>query len=273
MIIDVQSSVDQRRIAIEEVGICAITHPVQWRCKFGLANASVGQWTMGVALPADRKGTHMSRFISLMNETTQPLDAKAVHSLHQQMLQKLEARSGHLRISYDLFLKKIAPVSGLASLMSYDFAWDVSTNHAESSAAENSLAEPSVTMEIGVAVTSLCPCSKAISEYGAHNQRSMIRVAVRLATGAELFPEDVIAAVEAQGSSELWALLKRADEKLITERAYDNPKFVEDLVRDVAIALDGLSGVTAWSAHAENFESIHRHNVYARVRSKNFISN
>ena len=263
MILDVQSLVDNRHIAIEEVGICAITHPVQWRSKSGSVHASVGHWTMGVALPADRKGTHMSRFIMLMNETTQPLDARAVLGLHHQMLQKLEAQTGHLRISYELFLQKIAPVSNLASLMSYDFAWDVSAAISKST--------PRVTMEIGVAVTTLCPCSKAISEYGAHNQRSIIKVQVQLTDGADLSPEDVIAAVEAQGSSELWALLKRGDEKLITERAYDNPKFVEDLVRDVAIALAQLPGVSAWSAQAENFESIHRHNVYAKVRSNNFI--
>ena len=268
MIVDVQSLVDQRHIAIEEVGICAISHPVQWRNKSGEAQTSIGQWTMGVALPAERKGTHMSRFIMLMNEAAQPLDARVVASLHQQMLQNLEAHSGHLRISYELFLKKIAPVSGLASLMSYDFAWDVSNSHAT-----NSGSTAGVNMEVGVAVTSLCPCSKAISEYGAHNQRSMIKVILRLAVDSNLFPEDVIAAVESQGSSELWALLKRGDEKFITERAYDNPKFVEDLVRDVAIALGKLPGVSAWSAHAENFESIHRHNVYARVRSANFFQN
>lgn len=271
MIVDVQSLIDQRKIAIEEVGICAISHPVQWRDKSGTAHASVGQWTMGVALPADRKGTHMSRFIMLMNETTLPLDAKAVRGLHLQMLKNLEADAGHLRIGYELFLKKIAPISGLASLMSYDFAWNVSNRVAASNSHVTIDSTAKVIMEIGVAVTSLCPCSKAISEYGAHNQRSMIKVAVHLTDSSDLFPEDVIAAVEAQGSSELWALLKRGDEKLVTERAYDNPKFVEDLVRDVAIALSELPGVSAWSAHAENFESIHRHNVYAKVRSANFI--
>lgn len=261
MIVDIQSAEDQRQIAIEEVGICDISHPIQWRDKAGTVHASIGQWTMGVSLDADRKGTHMSRFIMLMNESHGALDARAMRNLYAKMLTTLEASAGHLRVGFDMFLKKTAPVSGLASLMAYDFAWDII------SVPEM---QPQLQMEVGIAVTSLCPCSKAIAEYGAHNQRSMIKVVLRLSGDSALAPEDVIAAVEAQGSSQLWALLKRSDEKLVTERAYDNPKFVEDLVRDVAIALAKLQGVQAWSAQAINFESIHRHNVYARVRSANF---
>ena len=260
-IVDIQSALDQRQIVIDEVGICSISHPVQWQDKSGKIFGSIGQWTMGVALPADRKGTHMSRFITLMNESHVPLNARTMRELHKTMLKTLDASAGHLRIGFELFLKKTAPVSALTSLMGYDFAWDVN-------ASEDG--KQHLQLEVGVAVTSLCPCSKAIAEYGAHNQRSLIKVILRLADNASLHPEDVIATVEAQGSSQLWALLKRSDEKLVTEQAYDNPKFVEDLVRDVAIALNKLSGVAAWSAQAENFESIHRHNVYARVRSANF---
>jgi GTP cyclohydrolase I len=253
---DVQGSLDDRQIAIHRVGIRGVRHPLKVRSRSG-DQATVADWHLTVALPADQKGTHMSRFVALLGEHSGPLDLPAFAGMAQRMLDLLEASEGELTARFPLFLSKRAPVSGVESLMDYSVVWRAEPRRAGGGTLE---------VELLVPLTSLCPCSKKISDYGAHNQRSHVTVKAVLAdTGASLDLEAVIAQVEAQGSCELWGLLKRSDEKYVTERAYDNPKFVEDLVRDVALVLQRWPGVLRYEVEAENFESIHNHSAYAHV--------
>jgi GTP cyclohydrolase IB len=254
---DVQSSEDVRNIAIERVGIKGLRYPLIW------ANEpSVAEFKMTVALPASQKGTHMSRFLALLEAHRESLDIVSFGKLHAEMLTKLDAQSGSLEASFPLFVRKKAPVTGVASLMDYSVTLKV----------DGVQGQAFTTLTVLVPVTSLCPCSKTVSDYGAHNQRSHLTLSV---TGSSadlnLEPNTLIAIAEKQASSELYGLLKRADEKFVTERAYDNPKFVEDLVRDVAVALKALQSAGAilkWHVEAENFEAIHNHSAYALVASE-----
>jgi GTP cyclohydrolase I len=249
---DVQSSADLRQLAIQQVGVRAIRHPVT----IASANApqpTVASIDMFVGLPAHQKGTHMSRFIALLQENREPLSAGVIGSLLRSMLQRLEAASGSIEARFPYFISKAAPVSGVESLMDYDV-----TLGARMSGATLTLAQ-----KVVVPVTSACPCSKRIADYGAHNQRSHVSVQVELASPLPL--EEQIRIAESSGSCEVWALLKRPDEKYVTERAYDNPKFVEDIVRDVALELNGDARVIAYTVECENFESIHNHSAYALI--------
>lgn len=255
---DVQSSPDTRHIAIQRVGVRGVRHPLLVATA-AQPQATIADWEMTVALPPEEKGTHMSRFIALLEaHRSQAMTPAALCAMTQSMLGQLQADAGDVTASFPYFMEKAAPVSGVRSLMDYQVRWTVQARQGQT---------PSFALQVQVPVTSLCPCSKAISEYGAHNQRS--HVTVRLECAADQAPalDDLIPRIEAQASSELWGLLKRADEKFVTERAYENPKFVEDLVRDVAVVLQRLPGVTAYEIEAENFESIHNHSAYAVVRS------
>ena len=256
---DVQGSVDERRLAIQRVGVKGVRYPVRWRTADGSVQPAVGQFGLFVALPEDQKGTHMSRFIALLEDTAQPdaepLDVAAVTALHQRMLGLLEATSGRFEMSFPMFVRKTAPVSGVQSLLDYEVTLVV----------DGDAVAPRVTLTLLVPVKSLCPCSKSISDYGAHNQRSHITMAVQ--TREPVSPEALIRVAEEEASSEIYGLLKRVDEKYITERAYDNPKFVEDLVRDVAARLRDHPAVSGFVVEAENFESIHNHSAYARIES------
>lgn len=251
---DVQSTPDTRRLAIQRVGVKGVRYPVMLKTASG-AQPTVGTWNMYVRLPEQQKGTHMSRFIALLEDNRVPLDVARFASLLQQMTNLLEAESGRIEVSFPYFINKTAPVSGVESLMDYEVGFVGEIRHG--------VAE--VTLKVQVPVTSLCPCSKKISEYGAHNQRSHITVSALL--GGELPVDELIAKIEAQASCELYGLLKRPDEKYVTERAYDNPKFVEDLVRDVAGMLNAEPSVLAYTLEAENFESIHNHSAYALIEN------
>lgn len=253
---DVQSSVDTRHIPIESVGIRSVKYPVLLQLEGQQPMPSVGEFEMTVFLPADQKGTHMSRFVALLEEFQgSVLTLDGYRGLLLKMLEKLDAPSGRIQMKLPYFLSKVAPVSGVSSLMDYELRFD-------GSAKEDQSTEVFVT--VVVPVTSLCPCSKKISDYGAHNQRS--HVTARVKVEGDLDISTLIQAVEAQASCELYGLLKRPDEKYVTERAYDNPKFVEDLVRDVAIALGKLPQVKGFEVEAENFESIHNHSAYAKIQ-------
>jgi GTP cyclohydrolase IB len=203
----------------------------------------------------------MSRFLALLESHSESLTLAAFAQLHSEMLERLEASEGSLEASFPLFVRKKAPVTGVASLLDYHATVVVDGN---ASSATTSLT-------ILVPVTSLCPCSKTVSDYGAHNQRSHVTINVKGLSGdLKLEPQALIDIAEKQASSELYGLLKRADEKYVTERAYDNPKFVEDLVRDVAVALKSLqkeAHLLSWQVEAENFEAIHNHSAYAIVKS------
>lgn len=249
---DVQSTPDTRRIAIQRVGVKGVRYPVTIKSTAG-AQPSIGTWNMYVHLPEEKKGTHMSRFIALLEGNRAPLDIASFGGLMHKMVKLLEADSGRIELSFPYFINKTAPVSGVESLMDYEVGLT----------GEIQNGELEVTLKVLVPVTSLCPCSKKISAYGAHNQRSHITVSAIL-TGE--FPVDeLIAQIEAQASCELYGLLKRPDEKYVTERAYDNPKFVEDLVRDVAGMLNADGRIAAYKLEAENFESIHNHSAYALI--------
>ncbi len=257
---DVQGTVDHRNLPINQVGVRGVRYPVLIKREDGTTSASVGEFSLSVGLPADQKGTHMSRFIELleqMNQQGTALSISVMHDLLVQMLDRLAASAGRIQVELPFFMLKTAPVSGVKSMMDYKLCL----------AAERSTEGDQVVLQVKVPVKSLCPCSKEIADYGAHNQRSEVTVGLGLLADAVLPPEAVIRLVEAQASCELWGLLKRPDEKYVTERAYDNPKFVEDLVRDVAQAVKALPGVQRFTAEAENFESIHNHSAWARITS------
>lgn len=250
---DVQSTVDTRQMPIQRVGVRAVRHPLTVRTAEGETQATVGTWNLDVHLPADQKGTHMSRFVALLEERGGPLTADAFRTMLATMLEKLEARAGRIEVSFPYFVNKTAPVSGVRSLLDYEvtLTGDVRDGLTR------------VFAKVLVPVTSLCPCSKRISQYGAHNQRSHVTIDAELA--ADVPVEDLIRIAEEEASCELWGLLKRPDEKFVTERAYENPKFVEDLVRDVARRLDADERIVAYVLEAENFESIHNHSAYALI--------
>jgi GTP cyclohydrolase IB len=250
---DVQSTIDTRHLSIQRVGVKGVRYPITVKTASGV-QPSVGTWSMYVHLPEDKKGTHMSRFIALLEDNRAPLDIAKFGSLLQKMAALLEADAGRIELSFPYFINKVAPVSGVESLMDYEvgFIGEIRKGIAE------------VTVKVMVPVTSLCPCSKKISAYGAHNQRSHITVSALLAD-VDLPVDELIAKIEEQASCELYGLLKRPDEKYVTERAYDNPKFVEDLVRDVAGMLNADRRIAAYTLEAENFESIHNHSAYALI--------
>jgi GTP cyclohydrolase IB len=250
---DVQSIADRRNLAIQRVGVKDITHPVTVVGASGQPVATVASIDMYVGLAADVKGTHMSRFLEILHALHAPMSYDTLRATMRGMLERLEADSGYVEMRFPYFVTKRAPVSGVESLMDYRV-----TLRAEVKAGIERIA-----FEVLVPVTSLCPCSKTISDYGAHNQRSHVTIDAEL-TG-EVPIERLIEVAESAASCELWGILKRPDEKYVTERAYDNPKFVEDLVRDVAIGVAAIDEVVAFTVESENFESIHNHSAYALI--------
>jgi GTP cyclohydrolase I len=215
---------------------------------------------MDVALPADKKGTHMSRFVSLLEQDRKEIDSASVATMAKEMLPLLQAKQGRIQMCYTHFVKKIAPVSAVQSWMDYQV-----TYLAEAKQGVDEQIEVDLYLQAVVPVMSLCPCSKEISDYGAHNQRSHITMLVKLDSDAQLTVEELVRIAESEASSELWAILKRPDEKWVTEHAYENPKFVEDLVRDVACRLKNDQRILSLMIEAENFESIHNHSAFARI--------
>lgn len=250
---DVQSSEDIRKIAINKVGIKDIKHPIAFMNRSGESQNTIACFNMYVYLPEHFKGTHMSRFVKILNDQESALSVQSFNNMLSQMTNILEADSGHIEMSFPFFINKTAPVSGVQSLLDYEVSLIGEINKGEAS----------TRIKIVIPVTSLCPCSKSISEYGAHNQRS--HVTVNCKTDGSIAIEDIIELVEQQASCELYGLLKRPDEKYVTERAYDNPKFVEDMVRDIAVKLNELDAIRAYELESENFESIHNHSAYALI--------
>jgi GTP cyclohydrolase I len=250
---DVQSSPDTRHLAIDRVGVKSIRHPALIRERSGGAQNTVAMFNMYVALPHHFKGTHMSRFIEILNAHEREISPDTFRLMVREMVAKLEAESGHIEMTFPYFVSKKAPVSGVESLMDYEVTF----------VGEIRDGKEVFTLKVLVPVTSLCPCSKKISERGAHNQRSHVTVSANINTFVWI--EDIIDRVEGQASSELWGLLKRPDEKYVTEHAYDNPKFVEDMVRDIAAELNADERIDAYVVESENFESIHNHSAYAMI--------
>lgn len=256
---DVQGSDDARSLAIERVGIRGIKHPIHVQSKHG-SFPTIARFEMDVALPADQKGTHMSRFVELLQDQQGTFDNQAIVGMAKNMLPLLQAKQGRIQVQYTHFVKKSAPISAVESWMDYEV-----TYLAEAKEVFDQVVEVDLYLKATVPVMSLCPCSKEISEYGAHNQRSHVTILVKLDADANLGVEELLRIAETEASSELWAILKRPDEKWVTEHAYENPKFVEDLVRDVATRLKHDQRILSLMVEAENFESIHNHSAFARI--------
>ena len=252
---DIQSIFDTRAVAIDEVGIRGLVHPLKVRTAGGDVVHTVVKADMFVGLPHDAKGTHMSRFIEVLQAHDGALDVAGLRALFDRMLARLDARSGVIDLAFPYFINKTAPVSGVESLLDYQVR--LRAHRVEHG-------DVVVTMTVAAPVTSLCPCSKEISDYGAHNQRSIITITAELAGNISI--EELVTVAEQEASCEVFGLLKRPDEKWVTERAYDNPKFVEDLVRDIALRLKTDERIAAYVIESENFESIHNHSAYALIR-------
>ena len=250
---DVQGSADKRKIAINKVGIKDIRHPIVVKDRLDGLQHTVATFNMYVFLPHHFKGTHMSRFVKILNDHEKEISASSFKEMLTEMSEMLEADSGYIEMNFPFFINKKAPISGVESLMDYDVSLIGEINNGKTQ----------TRIKIQVPVTSLCPCSKSISDYGAHNQRS--HVTVNIKTDGFIWIEEIIELVEKQASCELYGLLKRPDEKYVTERAYDNPKFVEDMVRDVAGKLNEDDRVRSYILESENFESIHNHSAYALI--------
>ena len=250
---DKQNERDHRELRIDKVGVRGLRFPVQIRDKARVVQNTIATIGMYVDLPKEFKGTHMSRFIEVLNAHGNMVHVENITDILHAMQKKLNADTAHIEMEFPFFLTKEAPVSGMAGMMDYTARFDAT--------AINSDIDFVLTVVVGV--TTLCPCSKAISEFGAHNQRGSVTVKVR--SRRAIWIEDLIALVEGSASSELYSLLKRQDEKAVTERAYENPVFVEDLVRNVVVRLNAHPDVTWYKVEAENFESIHNHNAYACI--------
>ncbi|ROO30083.1 GTP cyclohydrolase FolE2 [Salinisphaera japonica] len=250
---DVQGRTDPRRLAINKVGICDIRHPVSIAQRVGGHQSTVATFAMYVNLPHEFKGTHMSRFVEILNAHEQQITPDSFQLMLEEMAERLEANNGHIEMYFPYFVDKYAPVTGEKGVMDYEVGFigdrvdGVSTLY----------------VEVQVPVTTLCPCSKDISDYGAHNQRSLVTIRVR--ADAFFWAEELIDIAESEGSCELYGVLKRIDEKAVTERAYENPKFVEDVVRDIATRLNDDDRFRSYRVTSENFESIHNHSAYAMI--------
>ena len=249
---DTQSARDDRHLAIQRVGVRGVRYPLQLRVE-GAVQATVAEWDLDVALPAEQKGTHMSRFVAWLDALEDAIDPASLRAAALRMLELLHASEGRVEARFPFFLRKRAPVSGVEGLLEYQGAL----------ICETVAGVTTVWARVVVPVKSLCPCSKEISDYGAHNQRSHVTIEAELK--GDVSWRELARVAEDSASSEIWSALKRADEKWITERAYENPKFVEDLVRDAAIRLNADPRIGRYTVDVENFESIHAHSAVARI--------
>lgn len=252
---DTQNQTDIRKIAIDRVGVKNIKYPIAVKDKDNEIQHTIATIAMTVDLPQEFKGTHMSRFIEILQSKNREIHVDSIDTILIEMQKKLHASASHIEVQFPYFKEKKAPVSEKRSLMDYEVRFH---------AVRNSEKKDFI-MTVGVPVTTLCPCSKNISKYGAHNQRGEVTVSVRFKN--TVWIEDIIAIIEGSASSELYSLLKREDEKFVTERAYENPVFVEDLVRNIVVKLNDNKNISWFSVEAENFESIHNHNAYAHIES------
>jgi GTP cyclohydrolase I len=250
---DIQAAPDARMVAIDRVGVKNVTYPMRLATKAGGEQTTVAKINMYVALPHTQKGTHMSRFLEVLNEHhCQPVSPDQMVGIARAIKERLNAEEAHFTASFTYFVEKHAPVTGAAGLMDYEVTFECTANSHED-----------FIMSVAAPATSLCPCSKEISAYGAHNQRCRIEAKVR--TNGRMWIEDLVGLLEGAASHPVYAVLKRPDEKFVTEAAYDNPKFVEDIVRDLAVALERDARIDWFTISSENFESIHSHNAYAEI--------
>ena len=249
-LVDIQSREDQRNIAIDKVGVRNVLYPMTLRdCERGIQH-TIGNFSLTVDLPHDHKGTHMSRFLEVLGEHDTEISVESIPEILAKLRKRLNSEIAHLQVAFQYFRSKKAPVTGKAGMMGYNCEFIATGGSAED-----------FVVVVHVPVTTLCPCSKEISARGAHNQRGIVTARVRLESFMWL--EELIEMIEATASCELFPVLKRPDEKWVTEKAYDNPRFVEDMVREVALAFDQEPRIKSYEIEVENFESIHAHNAYA----------
>jgi len=249
---DIQSKPDSRNVAIDKVGVKGVTCPITLKTREGGTQTTVARINMYVSLPHHQKGTHMSRFLEVLSEYARPLTPECTSKVCQAIKERLNAADAHLELSFPYFIETKAPVTGASGLMDHQVTFSVACN-----------SHTDFVMSVRSPATSLCPCSKEISAYGAHNQRCEIEAQVRFE--GTMWIEDLVEHLEAAASCPVYPVLKRPDEKFVTERAFDNPKFVEDIIRDLAITLDDDDRVNWYRITSENFESIHNHNAYAQI--------
>lgn len=257
---DVQSRADDRQIPIDQVGVSDLRYPIVVLDRELGKQQTVARLTMSVSLPHHFKGTHMSRFLEVLNEHRGEVTMRTLPAILGSLKERLEAERARVEASFPYFLERAAPVSGARGLMDYECSFVGEANGAQDD----------FVLGVRVPVTTLCPCSKAISDYGAHNQRGQVTIEVRTvrAPGGEpaiVWIEELVEIAEASGSAPVYALLKRADEREVTMRAYDNPVFVEDVVRNVALRLREDPRVAWYRVHAVNHESIHNHSAFATI--------
>lgn len=253
---DTQNQRDHRNIPIDKVGIKNIRYPITVMDKQNSRQNTVASINMYVDLPHEYKGTHMSRFVEMLHLFRPEVSLKKISEILGQMKHHLNAASAHIEVSFPYFIEKKAPVSGSPGLMDYNIRFLGSSNHAN---------ELDLVSEVLVPISSVCPCSKEISDIGAHNQRGQVSLQTRFKKF--IWIEDMIEIIEQAASCDVYSVLKRVDEKHVTERGFTNPKFVEDIVRDVADRLRQDPNITWFSVSAENFESIHNHSAYAHITS------
>ena len=249
---DIQNHKDSRNIDIDHVGVKGIRYPITVLDKDMGEQQTVAEINMYVNLPRYYKGTHMSRFVEILNEHSRRISIRNVTAILEEMKERLDAESAHMEIIFPYFIEKAAPVTGIKGLMEYKCAFKGSLNDGSD-----------LVLMIYVPISTLCPCSREISDFGAHNQRGEVRLQVRFKKFVWI--EDLIKLVELSASVDVYSILKREDEKYVTEKAYQNPMFVEDIVRDIAVKLKKDPNITWFAVESENFESIHNHNAYAYI--------
>ena len=257
---------DGRKLALDRAGVKGLRYPICVRDRARGQQHTIASIEMGVSVPHRRKGAHMSRFIELLNKHRREIDIRKFRALCAELRSEMDAEAAHVEVRFPYFIEKKAPVTGAVGLVDYSCTFGASVTgkgRRPGRAERGARSSGDLWVAVEVPVTSLCPCSKAISDHGAHNQRSLVSVRVWFAKF--FWIEDLIALVEESASSELYALLKRPDEKFVTERAYERPRFVEDLVREVGTRLRADANFTRWEVEAESFESIHAHNAYAAL--------
>jgi len=260
MMQDVQNRADTREMPIDRVGVCDLRYPIIVMDRENRQQSTTARLSMSVNLPREFKGTHMSRFIETLNSHRGEVTMRTLPRILQELKERLDAESAHIEVEFPYFLERCAPVSGARALMDYECVFTGELNGGKSD----------FILGVRIPVTSLCPCSKAISEYGAHNQRGYITVEIRSRPGQDRIPEiiwieELVELAETSASAPLYPLLKREDERHVTMQAYDNPAFVEDVVRDVAIRLQNDERIIWFRVHALNQESIHNHNAFAQI--------
>lgn len=249
---DVQGLSDHRRIPVDKAGVKDIVYPIRVLIRDGGVQHTVATVNMYVSLPHHQKGTHMSRFLEVLNTHAQEIDLMRIMTITRDIKEKLEAEEAHLELQFKYFLPRQAPVTNSTGLIDYEVSVECASNHTDD-----------FVLGVRVPAASLCPCSKTISAYGAHNQRCEIQAKVRFNT--MVWIEELIDMAESAASAPVYSVLKRPDEKFVTEQAFDNPKFVEDIVRDLALRMEDDDRIDWYAVNSENFESIHNHNAYAFI--------